>query len=329
MKEALKVLSYGAAIVVGGALLAPPLYWAGQWAIRTDVLPQLAPFPFSKYFNRAVLLIAVVLLWPFLRWLGLRRWTDLQLSPNPRRGADLAVGFLVALMGLCVVAALMLATDTVIFRRMRWDKVLAALVTGSVVAVIEELFFRGALFGVLRRSLSWQRALGFLSVLFAVLHFIKPHKDADKLTEVSWTSGFALLPYSFWQFSQPQLLLGSFVTLLLVAWILGYTVVRTRSLYMAIGLHAGWVFALKSFGALTKRNAAPSLWLGRDVASGLAAVLLLVATAGVVMWLLRQRTTADPALGALHPRSGPAGYAARPNFDPRDGNHRDGAGEVI
>ena len=77
------------------------------------------------------------------------------------------------------------------------------------------------------------------------------------------------------------------VYLVLVGWILGYTVVRTRSLYMAIGLHAGWVFALRSFSGLTRRNAEPSLWFGAELQTGLASLLLLAATLAALMWLLR------------------------------------------
>ena len=47
---------YLAFIVAGGALLAPWLWYLGQYLIEADILPQLKPFGFAKYLNRAVLL---------------------------------------------------------------------------------------------------------------------------------------------------------------------------------------------------------------------------------------------------------------------------------
>ncbi len=58
---------------------------------------------------------------------------------------------------------------------------------------------------------------------------------------IHWWSGLALLPEAFSQFHEPALLLGGFTTLLLAGLILGYARDRTQSLWMPIGLHAGWI----------------------------------------------------------------------------------------
>ena len=292
MREIGKIVAYSLAVVIGGALLAPPLWWLGQWLIASGWVPALSPFGFSKYFNRAVLLVALALLWPFARWLGLRHWQDLSLQPNPRRFLDLALGFGVGALGLGLAGLCLLLCEQVTYSAWRWDKVSGALLTGAVVAAIEEIFFRGALFGVLRRRLDWRWALAFLSVFFAVLHFIKPDRRVGPITDVTWLSGFALLPHSFWQFANPALVLAGWSTLVVVGWVLGYTVVRTCSLYMAIGLHAGWVFALRSFTSITKRKAPASIWAGRDLTRGLLPLGLLLLTWGFVAWYLRRREAA-------------------------------------
>ena len=98
------------------------------------------------------------------------------------------------------------------------------------------------------------------------------------MIQVDWYSGFELLPKSFWQFREPELFFGGFLTLCLVGWVLGYTVIKTRSLFMALGLHAGWVFALRSFQFVTRKAGENSIWFGQNLLTGLAPILLLVAT---------------------------------------------------
>ena len=292
-----KIVAYTLGVAVLGCLLAPPLYWAGRWAVEIDLIPQLARFKFPRYFNRSMMFVTLVSLWPFLRWLGVRRWTELGLSPNPRRWADLGTGLAVGALGLWVIAAiLVLGEQSSIRDPFRWGKLPPIVATAAAVAVIEEVFFRGALFGVLRQRLRWPIALGFLSFFFAVLHFIQPHKRLNKMfAEVSWSSGFELLPELLWQFGDPRLVVGKWLTLFLVGWVLGYTVVKTRSLYLAMGMHAGWVFALRSFTQLSKRHSEPSIWIGAELMTGLLPVMLLVLTYVLMVWMLRRRDAGGTA----------------------------------
>lgn len=284
-----KILTYVLLVVGGGALLAPPLFYLGQWAIAQDLIPQLRPFGFEKYLNRAVLVLALGLLWPLIRGLGLQRWTDLRLQPNPWRLRDLLTGVLLAVGGLAAVGGLLLWGGDLTFAR--WPdaaSILGAVLTGVIVALIEEGFFRGALFGVLRREMSWPVALVGLSLFFAVLHFLRPDPTVGRVQEVTWNSGLLLLPHLFWQFTHMDLVVGTLVTLFMMGCILGFAVVRTGSLYLAVGLHAGWVFALKLLTQVTSRPAA-SRWIGDDMRGGLAPAALMVVTGVLLLLLLRRR----------------------------------------
>jgi membrane protease YdiL (CAAX protease family) len=303
MRELAKILVFAALSIALGCLLAPLLYGLGHAVAATGVLTELSRFQFHRYFNRAALLAAALLVWPLLRALGIRRWSDLSLAPNPARWRHLGLGFGVATVGLWAVAGLMLAIGRAHWRAQpRLDMLPGALLSAVAVALIEESFFRGALFGALRRTLRWPTALMVLSVVFAAVHFLRPPPGLTEPT-VSWSSGFELLPGLLWQYGQPRLVVGGFLTILLVGLVLGWAVVRTRSLYLSLGLHAGWVFALKAFGALTSVSSEGGLWFGRDLLTGLAPVLLVASTGVLLMRLLPQRDgTGVPALPGLEAR---------------------------
>ena len=59
-------------------------------------LPFLAHVDFERYFHRALLVAAIVLLWPLLRSIELRSIRDFELAPNPNWKRDLLTGFFVA-----------------------------------------------------------------------------------------------------------------------------------------------------------------------------------------------------------------------------------------
>ncbi|NBV85533.1 MAG: hypothetical protein EBS01_04560, partial [Verrucomicrobia bacterium] len=64
VKEAFKILLFVCAVLLLGALLAPPLWWAAHGLMGMGFLPGLQKYAFQKYFNRSVLVAALVLLRP-------------------------------------------------------------------------------------------------------------------------------------------------------------------------------------------------------------------------------------------------------------------------
>jgi membrane protease YdiL (CAAX protease family) len=308
---------YLAAIVWGAAALAPPLWWLGQWAISVDLLPQLRPFPFDKYYNRAVLLIAVGALPWLLRRLQLRSWAALGLAPNPRWRQDLACGFAASTLGFAAIAAGLFSGGALAPRSggtpVAW---LQAAGVAAVVAGLEEVLFRGVLLGALRRTLPQNWALAFVSMLFAAVHFLRPNPQMPRPAEVTAWSGFALVPHLFWEYGQPARLWGALTTLTAMAAVLGYTVLRTRALHWAIGLHAGWVFAVKMLAIVGRRTPCADLWLGDDLRSGMAPLALMLGTA-LGVWALLRRRPPEPwpplrqaALDSeAQPQAAPTGHA--------------------
>jgi membrane protease YdiL (CAAX protease family) len=135
---------------------------------------------------------------------------------------------------------------------------LQAGLTAAFVGILEELVFRGALFGALRGVQGWKLALVTSSLVYALVHFLDRAELRGGVVE--WNSGLALLPPMLRGFAAFDRMIPAFLNLAVVGGILAYAYQRTGNLYFSIGLHAGWIFAVKSYGFLAVPNPAASPW---------------------------------------------------------------------
>lgn len=300
MKDLGKILAYFFGVIVLGALLAPLLYWAGQAVAARGVLQFLAETDFQKFFNRGVLIAALALLWPTVRWLRIGSVRELGLERDDRWWKRFAAGFLIA--GVLVLALGIVYVSIEIYRWKKpqdlpWGRIPSVMLSAIVVALLEEGLFRAGILGLFRRSLSARAAVLWTSIVFAAVHFLKPD-DKVEVTQVGWLTGFEMIPHVFHRFSEPMLLLGGFTTLFVLALMLGDVTVRTRSLWMAIGLHAGVVFAKMNFSKFTKRKEEYLPWVGEELQIGLVPVgVLLLAWLLARLWLRYVDRSSIPARG--------------------------------
>lgn len=267
-----------------GALTAPPLFWFAQSLVGHGILPSLARYDFETYFHRALLIAALALLWPLFRSVQVRRWRDLGLEENPRRWADVAGGFLIAALPLLGCGAILIAVHIYSLRTgFLWHKMPDVLLAASVVPILEELLFRGFILGVLLRSFSRLGALVFTSALFSIVHFLKAPDATTPNDSVNWASGFVSITYSFWQFADPVLLAAGFLTLFVIGCILADARLRTRSLWLPIGLHAGWIFANGTFSKAAHREALALPWIGKNLLVGIVPLMIALASWGLLL----------------------------------------------
>jgi membrane protease YdiL (CAAX protease family) len=279
LKDAARLLLYLAGVVLLGALLAPPLFWLGQSLIAHGILPSLARFDFESYFHRALLIAALILLWPLLRAVRIGSWRGLALEKNPRAGADLAIGFAIAAIPLLCCGAVIIALHIYSLRHgFLWQKMPTVLVAASIVPVLEELLFRGFILGVLLRSFSRLGALLLTSGLFSIVHFLKAPDQTTPNDAVRWFSGFDSIAHSFGQFADPMLLAAGFLTLFAIGCILADARLQTSSLCLPIGLHAGWIFANGTFSKAAHRETLALPWLGKDLLVGIVPLILALAS---------------------------------------------------
>jgi len=295
LKDLAKFLIYLAAVIALGALLAPPLYWAAQALAAHGIFRPLAAFKFQKFFDRAALLAAFALLWPAIRWLRIKGWRDLGLEPDARWRQHWAVGFAIA--GLIVAAMALAYLASGVYRLLPaapWGKLPVIALSAVTVGFVEEALFRGAIFGLLRRTLSPYAALFWVTALFAIVHFLKPDESFDP-HPIGWVSGFALVPHVFHQFAEPMTVLAGFGTLFALGWLCGEAALRTRSLWMSAGLHTGVVFVKMSFAAVSRRSATHLPWIGPELQTGLVPVSLFLLAWIIVLLYLGREHGALPA----------------------------------
>ncbi|HWY75159.1 MAG TPA: type II CAAX endopeptidase family protein [Verrucomicrobiae bacterium] len=244
----------------GGALLAPWLYWLTQAVAPGS---HLAGNPFHRFVHRSLLGLALAGIWPLLRSLGATSWRDVGLV-NPRSewrriGAGFALGF----GSLAVAAIIALASherdlDKSLAATRVASKLLGAIGTAVIVSVLEEILFRGAIFGALRKIWDWRLALMVSSAIYAIVHFIG---SAEPVGPITWISGIQVLPGMLRGFADWQMIVPGFFNLTLVGGMLALAYQRTGNLYLSMGLHAGWIFWRSAYGTLTTEAPSGNIWL--------------------------------------------------------------------
>lgn len=278
-----KILLYLAVVVLLAAILSPPIFW---------MLDGMINFPFYRYFSRTAQVTAIVLLLPLLFWLHIRRVSEIGLEKNVCRMRDVLTG-----LGLGAIPVLLLGLGYLFFSVYRITpdldgfKILRIAGTAVVVAVVEEFLFRGVALGLAARAFGrWVSAVA-VSLIFAAVHFLKPAKEVDEV--VYWWTGFAQIPRVLDAAPPPVFLAFGFVSLFVAGMILSLGAFRTRSLWLPIGIHAGWVFGQQGFQWLARpmdKSFGDFLpWVGPNVVSGAVPTgilpLIVLLLTGVAVWL--------------------------------------------
>jgi len=286
-----KILLYLAVALTVGALVAPPVFWAGQALAAAGISEWLAGFPFHRVLSRSLQVTALVLLVPALWWIGLRRPADLYLRRNPLAVADLVFGLVASIALVAAVAASSLLFGWSQWRAdIAWTGLLRIVPTAAAVSLVEETVLRGVVLGLCLWSLPRVAAIAATTTLFVVVHFIKPAKTELAPDAVRWWSGLAeALRFTETAPSGTLLFFGA-ASLFLAGWILASAALRTRSLWLPVGLHAGWVFAQQTSNlALQNTSHGPGAWLpwlGPNLVSGAVPTGLLPLVALAVTGLL-------------------------------------------
>ena len=285
------ILLYLIVVFVGAALISPRLYASAQFL--RDISYRfnfIADVPFHRFVSRCLILLAIVGLPSLLKALGLRSAAVLGFRARPRHCMEAAQGFAWAFVALATLAALFLTFEVRVVdtahTATRWTQHLKnAALSAMIVALLEEILFRGALFGALRQSLSFSRATLLSSAVYSLLHFLRQPEFASR--RVEWTSGFEVLGQMLAGFTDFHVMIPAFFNYMLVGFLLALVFERSGSILFPVGLHAGFVFWLKSLNFVTNpiKGQANWFWGSEKVIDGWAAGILLL-----LLFLLIERT---------------------------------------
>ncbi len=281
-----KILAWLAAAALCAAVFSPPAYW---------LLHGVIDHPFPRFFNRTFQIAAFVLLVPLLLSLKIRHPSEFGIEKNPHPWRDLGTGLMLALLPVLILGAGYLATD---IYRVKKDidpaGILRILGTAGVVAIVEEILFRGVLLGLAVRAMGPTRGALVVSGIFATIHFLRPPRQFDG--PVEWWAGFAQIGKIFDGAPPPMLFVLGFVSLLTAGLILSAAALGTRSLWLPIGLHAGWIAGQQGLHWFAKSRIKPPdaliPWIGPNVVSGavptgLVPLCALLLTAALLWVILR------------------------------------------
>ncbi len=323
LSDVLKVWLYAVASVMLGAWISPLLYNAGKALAEVSSVKQtngvvewladlcrVANFP--TYFVLSLILGGMILFLPFAGWLhggrGLHGSAARQdgtktlkngqrFLKNPSAIRHCMRGFLVVTVVFLLLGGILMAGGIFEWRQpvtggVQWIFLTALIAFG--LAGVQEFLFRGVAMGIFLRAMRPSAALGLSAVLYALVFFLIPPPGLNVADPDAAGIGFELLKKLISQFSDPRMLVGSFVPLLALGCVLAFARWRTASLWLPIGLNAGWIFVNGIMGVVTVAVNPPGsmMWVlaGASLHQGLVP-LAGILIAGITIDYL---TTTDP-----------------------------------
>jgi membrane protease YdiL (CAAX protease family) len=252
---------------------------------------------FSRIFNRFFMVSGVLLFFACRSLLKIDSLSQLGLSPRTRAASDVAIGLCLALGSMFVLGFIMSVAGVyeVFFRLSLGESVeqcMQALLTAFTVGFLEEIFFRGIIFRGLLED--WKPLSAFLvaNLFYSALHFVKPGEQYF-LSGVDPWAGFRHLFSTFAPFLEPAEIAPGMIGLLLIGIVLSYAFLRTGTLYLSIGLHAGWIISIKTVRVFGDYQRESLGWLfgstDPKIVSGVVTWAGIILVGVAVHWITRNR----------------------------------------
>lgn len=247
--------------------IAIPLATRLQWQWGTPLSPsQKLSLVASLY------LLAPLVLYGAQR-VGGSTWADLGLFWNHQTLGSAGIGLGLGALGIGVLFGVQRSLGWVVWQGQfeqpslgsaLMSVVLPTLLLGSWVSVTEETIFRGFVLNQLQTDYGFWLSAAIASLIFAVLHLVwDPWRETGPQVPGLWLMGMILV---------------------VARWANG------GNLGLAIGLHAGWIWAMATLDTLqcvryTERVPSWMTGLGNKPLAGVSGLLFLAGT-GAVIWQL-------------------------------------------
>ncbi len=217
---------------------------------------------------------------------SLNRHKDISMGLIIGAGSLLVYGIITLILGIQYFDA-----DTPSLSRL-FSKPLTYFLSACLIGIFEETLFRGFIFQGLLKDFSVSTAVIFSSLFYAILHFfsfkVSVYPGPDMFVGFSSMAGF----FSH-AFSDTFFVLQYIIGLFIVGAVLSISFYHTKSLYLPIGLHAGWVFGLKMNSFLLDHNHKMSEFFFGDghIISGLYGWLFLLGVLAIIKMIIARPET--------------------------------------
>jgi membrane protease YdiL (CAAX protease family) len=207
-------------------------------------------FPFHRLGERIAMLVGLVGFLVLAPRMKLGDRTSLGYGIARRRfQRELLIGLSAGVISMAVIVCAMAALGLRDWHKgasldaLQLAKLVAqSLLSGLVVALIEETALRGIIFTGIQRESGTTVAVVLTAVIYAATHFFaKHHIDAGQVTA---SSGWDLLAGTLQAFATPFAIADAFLTYFAVGVILAAIRSATGHIASCLGLHAGWVWVM-------------------------------------------------------------------------------------
>ncbi|MGR3303556.1 MAG: lysostaphin resistance A-like protein [Candidatus Scalindua sp.] len=208
-------------------------------------------YDFGKVMRRILMVVTLIVFIVFRKSLRFGTLVSSGLKLRPGAFRQFLLGLSLAVLSILIYYGIGLITGAWIIH-LDYDSagvIIFSLVKYALIAcligVMEEIFFRGFLLQSFMENMSLPMAVCVCSLIYAVLHFFRA--DVFVSTGFQPFVGFATMA----QFFKPLFFhlaknLPAIIGLFLVGVVMSYALIRTKSLYLSIGLHSGMVFMVKA-----------------------------------------------------------------------------------
>ena len=129
---------------------------------------------------------------------------------------------------------------------------LKALLAATLIALAEELIFRGAFFSGLYKKTGAFIAVTFTSLVYAAVHFVR-YPDLITDSSIGWLTGIQMMPDAFRRFHE-WAIADYFLTLFIFGVLLSLLRLKHKNIAACIGMHAGVVMLIKIADYFTNRG---------------------------------------------------------------------------
>jgi uncharacterized protein len=264
-------------------------------------------FPFHRVASRIGMLALLVGLILLSRRLRVADRASLGYGlPRPLFLREMFTALAIGWVLMAAVVAVMIALD---LRDLKPDVTLDAstlaqlalkgVISGLLVALIEETFLRGAMFTAIQRESGVRAAIVLTALVYSATHFIARHRIAAD--DVTASSGLDLLAGTLRLFGDPLHIADAFLCLFAVGVVLGMVRALTGNIAACIGLHAGWVAVITLVRETSQPDRSHALSVLLSTFDGMVGWFVLAWTVGIGVLLYffyrRRRAITLPRAG--------------------------------